>query len=796
MPAKGSPADQPIDSLEKPRRFGAALRWVFTVFLAGLILIFGLRVGFNILYERLEGQSANERARLFIGEEVVRGIHSIEKGLYQMAATPHGVTVGRIHQSIDRELEKLHHDLEVLKNGGSVKREIQLNVEGHDLMVSEVHYRQDARDQAYILELIEILPLIEQVDRKINELNSLLVKRWAYREEGNLKKFFAIEQEIALFLKHIPPYFSRLDENANRLFYESTEHLRSLETELEQQRTYYKTVEMVLIGTVIVLAALAVVLVMRRIDDTHRRLAVALREMRVAKEEAERASRAKSEFVSRMSHELRTPLNAILGFAQLLEAEPLTASLRNYVELINRSGRHLMDLINQVLDHAKIEAGRITLENIAFDLRQAGNEVATIIAEQAGAKGIGFVATFDPNLPRYIFGDPTRLRQVLINLLINAVKFTEQGTVELAVTSDEEHIYFSIRDTGIGMDAQALDQLFKPFGQADISITRKYGGTGLGLLISKELVHAMGGSIEVKSRQGTGSCFRFSLPARVASSPAPIETSNDPAIWQSDLHQLVDGRILLVDDNRINRTLAAALLERLGLEHDMANDGLDCLRQLANTSYALILMDMEMPEMDGLTATRHIREQERASGRSNHLPIIAMTANAMNEDRQQCFDAGMDGYVAKPINLAALEKEIRRTLRSRANEVATTVIPADHGLSYDHTEAVAALGDEQLFAEIATMFIADAKRYQTEIGEALATRNWPQLIRSAHTVKGLAATFIARQTETVARQLEMVAGTHDFAASEALASRLNEELDLLVGQLSRSRPAHTGPGDH
>lgn len=754
----------------------SSLWWLFGVFLAGLLLVIGLKVFFANLYDELGEKSANERARLFIGEEIVRGIHAIEKDIYRMATTTHGAAVVRIHKDIDRQIAKLAHDLGVLKTGGQVRREIQLNIEGHDEMVREVHYVPDAGGQAYVMELIEISPLLDQINGKTDELQALLAQRWEHRERQDRSRFFAIEQEIATFLKHVPPLFSRLDENANRLFFDSSDRLRSLEAQLDKQRGYFKVVEMVLVGLVVVLATVAAVLVMRRIKEANRKLGMALEDMQLAKEEAERASLAKSEFVSRMSHELRTPLNAILGFAQLLESESLAPSLRNYVGLINRSGQHLMDLINQVLDHAKIEAGHLTLESIAFDFREAIDEVAAIVAERAGSKGLAFMATIAPDLPRYIMGDPTRLRQVLINLLVNAVKFTERGSVELRIAPDGNRIFFSIRDTGIGMDARALARLFQPFGQADDSITRKYGGTGLGLMISQELVQAMGGNIEVDSAPGEGSCFWFALPLATATAadtlPSPAALANG-----APLSTLANRPVLLVDDNLVNQKLASAILDRMGLNHELAGNGLECLEKLAAGSFGLVLMDMEMPEMDGLTATRIIRERERTTG-TDHLPVIAMTANAMLEDKQRCIDAGMDGYVAKPINLGILEQEIRRVWENQAPAAATR--GGSSGPAFDLDRALAMVDDEDLFAELAAMFVADMTTHLRDVHDALAAQNWASLSRAAHTLKGLFATFAAPRCEELARRLEAAAAARDDGVCASLLVDLKPESDTLV----------------
>jgi signal transduction histidine kinase/CheY-like chemotaxis protein len=481
-------------------------------------------------------------------------------------------------------------------------------------------------------------------------------------------------------MKHLPPYFERLNENANRLFYDSTQRLARLEADLHAQSQRLLGVEIALFLLVVVVGSLAIWVFLLNIKRANRQLALALSATESARDAAEQASHAKSEFVSRMSHELRTPLNAILGFAELLEAEQLTASQQNYVGLINSSGKHLMDLINAVLDHAKIESGSLTLEHIAYDFADTIDYVNTIVAPRASDKGLSYVTSVSPALPRRVMGDPTRLRQVLINLLINAIKFTAHGSVEMRVAAEDGKLHFSVRDSGIGMDADALDRLFKPFSQADDSVTRKFGGTGLGLVISRELIEAMGGTIQVESAPGAGTCFWFWLPfteaPAQAPSPAPdaatAHTAPPAAPTQGgvpvapaantepDLPALLGGKLLLVDDNVVNQKLASAMLTRLGLTFDVASNGQEAVDMAGAHTYTLVLMDMEMPVLDGVSATLAIRTREQAHAGARHLPIIAMTANALQEDRDRCMAAGMDGYIAKPVNLRALQTELRR----------------------------------------------------------------------------------------------------------------------------------------
>ena len=543
MPSTASIRRDPVPG--QPEEIAASrFLWLIGVFVAGLLLVVGLKVFFSHLHDELGARSANERARLFIGEEIVRVIQEIEKDVYHMTTLAGDAAQARKEQEIRDHVDKLEHDLKVLKDGGTVKRLIHLNIEGHDQMLREARYQPPAEAGGFVMELIEIAPLLEQANEKSHELRLLLGQRQALREKQDISGFFALEQQITLFLKHLPPYFLRLNENANRLFFESNERLNKLEEQLTRERERYQLMENLLVVLVIVLATVAGLLFANQIRESNRRLRLAWEEMRAAKEEAERASRAKSDFVSRMSHELRTPMNAILGFAQLLEGEALKPEQRDFVKEINRAGVHLLELINQVLDLAKIEAGGMTLESIPFDPMKTVDEVANIVAERARAQGLSLRFFASPELPTRMLGDPTRLRQVLINLIGNAVKFTHQGGIDLRVTprADGERIEFSVHDSGIGMDAATLARLFRPFSQADESITRKYGGSGLGLMISRDLVRAMGGEIEVESTPGEGSRFWFSLPARrVENAPArPLPLAGYRALMTcTEAHQVV-----------------------------------------------------------------------------------------------------------------------------------------------------------------------------------------------------------------------------------------------------------------
>ena len=781
-----------------PQRFPAnALRptayWLLGLAVVCLVAVLGLEMLFDSLRDELGASRANEQARLFIGDDIVRGIRDIETDLYRLAATSSDAEAARVRQAIDRHVEGIERDLHVLVRGGTVERVLPLNLEGHDDMRVTATYRPPAGDGGYVMETIEVGPQLATMAELADTLKHLVLRRGDCESRQDFKCLQNLQPELTRFLKQLPSHVERIGENANRLYFSSNQRLRELEDDLGSRQRHLKLVEKTLISLVIVLAGVISVLLVFRLGQINRRLEAALADMAAARAEAEQASRAKSEFVSRMSHELRTPLNAIIGFADLLEAEPLSPSHRNYVSLINSSGRHLMELINAVLDLAKIEAGGLVLEEISFDFAAAIDDVKAIVGERAAGKNLEFVATVSPALPRRVMGDPTRLRQVLINLLVNAVKFTEQGTVSLRVAPDGGDIQFAVRDSGIGMDEQACRRLFQPFSQGDESITRRYGGTGLGLVISKELIEAMGGDIEVESAPGAGTCFWFRLPLKPAPDVPGMAAAATPAaaVAESALISRIAGRALLVDDNLVNQKVAGAMLAKLGLSYDLAGNGVEAVRCVGNKDYALVLMDVEMPEMDGITATQRIRDREVLEGRAR-LPIIAMTANALQEDRERCLAAGMDGYVAKPISRKTLQDELNRVFSDQSESPCLAAAPQSKEQAmeervFDQEAALDMMGgDHDLLKELARMFIDNSPRTLGELNAALAAGDRVALKRSAHTLKGLFATFVCPRGETIARELEQVAGDSGVALERCreLADGVRDRVDALNAALA------------
>ncbi|MCV6607349.1 MAG: response regulator [Campylobacterales bacterium] len=758
-------------------------------FVVGFILLISMHLLFQGFIKKLDEETANQRARKAIGEEITKGLINIRSKFFQLATT---TTIGGQH-SIKRDIENdivgIRKLFIVLEQGGTVQQKIILNLVNTTEVISTITYIPPDEEE-FILEIIDLKPKILEIEQKVEYLIDLLKDRTEYNRLDKGYEAYVKGKEIKIFLKTAPPLFIRMIENANRMLYESDKKLKELQQEIDDKKYDYNLMEfMVVIGIFFVVIILGVIIA-RQISRVSSELEVATSEAKELATLADKANTAKGDFLANMSHEIRTPMNGVIGMTELLLTTGLNKEQKEYAETVKYSADSLLTIINDILDFSKIESGKMELEKIEFSLNKCVENTVDLFSGKITEKKLEIIPFIESAVPDIIFGDEVRLRQILVNLIGNAVKFTTEGEIFVKVSlesiqDDEATVLFSVRDTGIGIPADKIETLFESFSQVDASTTRKYGGTGLGLSISKQLSEIMGGEIWIESEFGKGTTFFFTIKTKFVQNSSKrdalhkkatplsdkkilIGDSNDTSklvlkryinSWNGEVleadnfkdferklkesqydivvansnigedkllntinkkeilkptmilyhlshgkyeeidrgvyqlakpfkkEQFLNGLIdlvcdnvnnddgkniqvskellgeryplemLLVEDMAINQKLALKMLSNLGFNSDLAENGEVALKKVKEKKYDIIFMDMQMPKMDGLEATKILVE---TYGSDIRPIIIAMTANAMEGDRETCINAGMDDYLSKPVNNSKLVDMIEK----------------------------------------------------------------------------------------------------------------------------------------
>ena len=528
-------------------------------------------------------------------------------------------------------------------------------------------------------------------------------------------------------------------------------------------------------------ALLVVVFLFRESRDNaaaRRELEALSRELEITAQRAESSSRAKSEFLATVSHEIRTPLNGVIGMSDLLQDQPLPVKARHFADTIHDSAQRLLELINDILDFSKIEAQRLEFEDRPFDLAELVDGAVALFAPRAEARGLRLACELDPRLPARVIGDAGRLRQVLLNLLSNAIKFTEQGEVRLGVRAlDEGPVRFEVVDTGIGISPESQHRLFEPFQQGDPSTARRFGGTGLGLVISQRLVEAQGGRLAFESEPGRGSRFWFELTLPEAKAD---ELAADTALAVPE-GGLADARLLVVEDDPVNQQVARAMLERLGCRVSVAEDADVALSWAAREPFDLIFMDVQLPGMDGLEATRRLRAR---GGWSAEVPVVAMTAGGASGDQSRCLAAGMNGYLTKPLFQQALAAQLHRHLPLVEPMSADDEAPLETATLASLEESLGRQG----LAALITLYRHQATEHLAGLEQALADGVARRVRYLAHRLKGESSSLGAVRVAGLAGQLERLGAQERLDEVAALLSGLHRSLPRTLEALDAWSP--------
>ena len=740
-----------------------ALLFAFTLGYFGIIVIHNI---FSKILTDLDNSVKNEYARYKIGEYILKEISLIEADFYKMGILTKTKALEPIQNEIQNEVQNILNAIEILEKGGVLKSQLKLNLVEATLSNDEIYFQVDS-DKKYVFEAIDLIPKLNELKEKVSSMEEIMQLKISIIESSDEEYIKNNIFKVELFFKQIPTLFIRMKENSNRLLYDSKKNISLLEKNIQSEKEYYKNLENIFTYFVMIIIVLLGFLVIKQIVKKNKELEDITLKAKKSEEDALKANETKSQFLANMSHEIRTPLNAIIGFSDILSNSNMETENKEKAEIISKSAKALLNIINDILDISKIESGKYEISKTNFDLKDLLDQIVQLYAVNTKQKNIRFLYTLDESIPNFVFSDETRLKQVLSNIISNAIKFTPENkkvTFDVKLLNLNENtanVRFSVKDEGIGISPENQKNIFEPFSQADGTISRKYGGTGLGLAISLNIIKMLGSEIKLVSKENEGSLFYFDLDlvvqdistidvnklkydfavCNIISDPENIRNHlintvkyfgrihqgdediescekmdlifcfGDPEFYEklsrrknkfkcpvvyvgnmdkinnnNKMKSLMDyfldvpiygskvfniiaeskliekdaqkaenkieakesfsGKILVAEDNPNNQLLIKIVLQKLGLDVTIVENGQLAVEKYQNENFDLIFLDINMPVMDGLTALKLIREYEKEIQR--YTPIIALTANTINGDREKYIDEGMDNYLSKP----------------------------------------------------------------------------------------------------------------------------------------------------
>ena len=674
---------------------------------------------------------------------------------------------------LDRDaVQLLNHLLAVTRGPLTAESHDELNLR-FELLYSRITLLNEGEVSTLLQQIDTARALLSDIQQQLDVLDGMFYPYDEPAADGSMAPLpvMALEEELQAL--------TRLTE---RLVIAINGYLAESATEERAQLSLLYKLLMTLIIGMSLAAFLVIAFLVREMRESaaiRREQEQLGRQLEVTAKQAQAANQAKSDFLAMVSHEIRTPLNGVIGMSELLRESASPAQVEDYAHTIHDSANQLLAMINEILDFSKIEAGHLTLETSPTALKPLVDSVAVLLAPRAKIKGLALTVYVDPLVPAWVLVDAGRLRQILLNLIANAIKFTDRGEVRIKVSSTVGQLLFEVIDTGCGLSEQQQTRLFEPFQQADESVARRFGGTGLGLAICKRLSEAMQGRLGVKSQIGQGSTFWCELPLVEAD---PVSASL-PAMTHRDF---AGTTLLLVEDNAVNRKVAIGLLAHLGCDVIWAENGHDALEMVRSQSVDLIFMDIQLPDMDGLTVTQRLREQ---AGWLASVPIVAMTAGGAEDDRQRCLAVGMNDYITKPLSLSALSNVL--SLQLPASSIAVPVPPVEETNASTQEQSLlnhvtltmlkTTLGEASL-TQLIKLYHQQASDYTAHMAaclsaSSLTTDQLNHVARLAHQLRGESVSMGAEQVAELARQLEALAKTEDAAPSQ---------LDEIFSALRRS----------